>query len=275
MIQFPNAKINLGLSVLRKLEDGYHDLDSIFYPIALNDALEFIPSNEMKFELSGIAIPGAQNENLIIKAYNLLKNDYPAIKPLHIYLLKNIPTGGGLGGGSSDAAFMLNMMNTYFDLALSKDQLLHYALQLGSDCPFFIYNTPCHASGRGDRLDPVELDLTNYHFILVLPGIHIPTAKAFQDLVPSLPNYSTKDIIAQTPSTWKDVLKNDFELSVFKQYPILKQIKDSLYEIGATYASMSGSGSTLYGLIEKDRLQEVKKALSTNSILLPMQIHIV
>ncbi|GBL34600.1 4-diphosphocytidyl-2-C-methyl-D-erythritol kinase [Filimonas sp.] len=271
MLRFPNCKINLGLSVTHKREDGYHALDTVFYPLPLCDVLEFIESDEMIFESSGLDIPGDANDNIILRAYRLLKHDFPSIPNLHIHLHKNIPTGGGLGGGSSDAAFMLMMMDECFNLSHSPSSatllpLTPYALSLGSDCPFFLYNTPCHALGRGELLTPINVDLSAYCFVLILPSIHIPTPWAFTQLTPAPPPKSTKDIIRRPIETWKDILKNDFEEGIFKAYPLLKKIKEDLYHAGAVYASMSGSGSTMFGIIDKIRLEDVKKKIDEEKL---------
>ena len=276
MIRFPNCKINLGLSVTRKREDGYHELDTVFYPIPLCDALEFIESDELIFDSTGLPIPGETKDNIVMKAYHVLKQDFPSIPNLHIHLHKHIPTGGGLGGGSSDAAFMLMMMNESFNLNLNTEtQLAAYALGLGSDCPFFLYNSPCHALGRGEHLSSLPLDLSVYRFILVLPGIHIPTGWAFTQLTPSMPLKSTAHIVQQPITTLKDELKNDFEKGIFSTHPILQMIKDELYHAGAVYASMSGSGSTMYAIIEKSALQDVKKTIEVNKLFEGMEVYYV
>ena len=183
-----------------------------------------------------------------MKAYQLLKKDYPALPPVKMHLHKVIPTGAGLGGGSADAAFSLQLLNDYFKLELSTDQLLHYALSLGSDCPFFILNKPAYATGRGELLKPVSVDLTGYTLVIINPGIHVPTAQAFAGIRPAQPERSLKEIIAQPVSSWAEELVNDFEKPIFYQYPEIAAIKDELYRAGAVYASMSGSGSTVYGL---------------------------
>lgn len=262
MISFPNCKINLGLSVTRKRDDGFHELDTVFYPVQLHDALEFVEHDHVRFECSGIHIPGNQEDNLIVKAYRLLCNDFPQIKPIHIHLLKNIPSGGGLGGGSSDASHMLQMLNTYFNLNLNITQLATYALQLGSDCPFFMYNTACHATGRGELLRPITLDLSEYQIALVLPGIHVPTGQAFAQLNPHVPVHSTLNIVQQPIETWKENLVNDFELPVFALHPVLNEIKLKLYELGAVYSSMSGSGSTMYALFHKENIVQAKHQIN-------------
>ncbi len=253
MIVFPNCKINLGLHILRKRADGYHDLETVFYPVRFTDILELIPDRStndqpVTYSQSGLEIQGNPLDNLCVKAYQLLKKDYPALPPVKMHLHKVIPTGAGLGGGSADAAFSLQLLNDYFKLELSTDQLLHYALSLGSDCPFFILNKPAYATGRGELLKPVSVDLTGYTLVIINPGIHVPTAKAFAGIRPALPEKSLKEIIAQPVSSWAEELVNDFEKPIFYQYPEIAAIKDELYRAGAVYASMSGSGSTVYGL---------------------------
>ena len=253
MIVFPNCKINLGLHILRKRADEYHDLETVFYPVRFTDILELIPDRSttdqpVTYSQSGLEIQGNPLDNLCVRAYQLLKKDYPALPPVKMHLHKVIPTGAGLGGGSADAAFTLQLLNDYFKLELSTDQLLHYALSLGSDCSFFIQNKPAYATGRGELLEPVSVDLTGYTLVIVNPGIHVPTAKAFAGIRPALPEKSLKEIIAQPVSSWADDLVNDFEKPIFYQYPEIAAIKDELYRAGAVYASMSGSGSTVYGL---------------------------
>lgn len=257
MVLFPNCKINLGLHITSKRTDGYHDLETVFYPVALKDALEIIPSTETSFQLSGLRIDGNFNDNLCIKAYELLKRDFPDLPSVSIYLYKAIPLGSGLGGGSADGAFMLLMLNKEFQLNVSEQQLINYALKLGSDCPFFIINKPCFATGRGENLFPVEVDLSAHKIVLVNPGVHVSTKKAFSNLKPAAPEKSTREIIAQPISTWKDELINDFEKNVFEEFPSIKEIKDNLYDSGAVYASMTGSGSTVYGIFHADAKMDV------------------
>ena len=257
MIVFPNCKINLGLQILNKRSDGYHNLATVFYPVPLNDALEIIDCTNLDFSNSGLSVSGTSAENLCSKAYFLLKTDFPLISPLKIHLHKNIPMGAGLGGGSADAAFMLRLLNTYFQLNLSTTQLMQYALQLGSDCPFFILNKPCLATGRGEILTEIALDLTGYQLVLVNPGIHVNTAHAFAGINQQQSTTSNEknltEIINKPVSEWKQELKNDFEIPVFAQYPVLQNIKTALYQAGAMYAAMSGSGSTLFGLFNKEQ----------------------
>ncbi|HEY5968530.1 MAG TPA: 4-(cytidine 5'-diphospho)-2-C-methyl-D-erythritol kinase [Chitinophagaceae bacterium] len=252
MVSFPNCKINLGLNIVNKREDGYHDIETIFFPLRLKDALEVIEKEKFEFSTSGSPIKGEPEKNLCFKAYNLLKKDFPQLPAVQMHLLKAIPMGAGLGGGSADGAFTLKLLNKKFDLSLSEKQLTNYSLQLGSDCPFFIINKPCFATGRGETLERSNLDLSEYKFLIVQPPIHISTAWAFSAIKPSKPVKSIKQIIHQSTSTWKAELINDFELPVFEKYPEIKNIKDKLYDAGAIYASMSGSGSAVYGIFKKE-----------------------
>lgn len=255
MLVFPNCKINLGLRIIRKRNDGFHDLESVFYPLLLNDALEGIQATNsaefaVKITFSGLNIDGKPENNLCIKAYELLKKDFPQLTALQLHLHKAIPVGSGLGGGSSDGAFTLKLLNQKFNLGLSTAQLIEYALRLGSDCPFFIINKPCIARGRGELLETIPVDLSAYKIIIVYPGIHISTEWAFSQL-----NVSDTLQVSDTLSpieTWKEELKNDFEEAVFNQYPEIQKIKEDLYNTGAIYASMSGSGSTVYGIFKND-----------------------
>ena len=256
MVIFPNAKINLGLNIIRKRPDGYHDLETVFYPVAIRDALEVIEKDNTKEDIpissSGIPINGKTEENLCLKAYWLLKKDLPQLPGVMIHLHKTIPAGSGLGGGSADGAFTLRLLNQKFSLGLSTEQLLDYASRLGSDCPFFIINKPCLASGRGEFLEPVSVYLSGYKFVLVNPGIHINTTEAFSLLKPSPPSKSIKEIIRQPIETWKAELKNDFEGPIFKKYPAIETIKAKMYGSGAVYSSVTGSGSTVYGIFRKE-----------------------
>jgi 4-diphosphocytidyl-2-C-methyl-D-erythritol kinase len=252
MVVFPNAKINLGLRVVAKRTDGYHDLDTVFYPIPFYDILEVIQSNDgFKFTFSGKEIKGDLTANLCFKAYQLLKNDFPTIPQIKIHLHKNIPMGAGLGGGSSDGAFMLLLLNEKFQLGISNHSLEQYALQLGSDCPFFISNKACGATGRGEVFESIELDLKNKSFLLINPALHVSTAAAFSNI--NIANNVTpcKSIVKQPINTWKETLINDFEQSVFEIHPLLKEIKETLYASGAIYASMTGTGSSIYGIFEE------------------------
>jgi 4-diphosphocytidyl-2-C-methyl-D-erythritol kinase len=255
VIVFPNCKINLGLNIVSKRNDGYHNLETIFYPLPFYDVLEIIKSSnnniQTSFSTSGLTIDGNKENNLCVKAYELLKKDHPSLPAAIIHLHKVIPTGAGLGGGSADAAFTLKLINDKFNLGLSTNQLIDYSLQLGSDCPFFILNKPCFASGRGEILEEIELKLSDYKIIIINPGIHISTAQAFAGITPSRPSKSVKEIIQQPIETWKTELINDFEKSIFIQFMEIESIKNMLYDNGAAYASMSGSGSTIYGIFKK------------------------
>ena len=256
MISFPNCKINLGLRILRKRPDGFHDLETVFYSFPLNDALEVITAEENIFSHSGIEIPGATEDNLCRMAYQLLKADHPQLPPAHIHLHKHIPIGAGLGGGSADGAFTLKLLNTKYNLGLSQAQLEAYAAQLGSDCPFFIRNVPCFASGRGELLDPMPLSLKGYSLRLVHPGIHVNTGWAFSQLTPGLPEVRLKDIDWVDVKSWRDRLTNDFEAPVFAAYPAIREIKTWMYANGAVYAGMSGSGSAVVGIFEGAEVPE-------------------
>jgi len=254
VIVFPNCKINLGLRILRKRTDGYHDLETVFYPLHFTDILELIGSadNNSKLSFSTTGLPLESNlDNLCVRAYELLKKDFPQLPSAIIHLHKVIPLGGGLGGGSADAAFTLKLMNEKFSLGLSTEKLINYAQQLGSDCPFFINNIAAYATGRGELLEQVPLDLSSFKFIVVNPRISISTSQAFSKIKPSLPLKSLRQIIQQPMITWKNDLVNDFEKSIFNQFSGIEAIKNKLYDSGATYASMSGSGSTVYGIYEK------------------------
>ena len=263
MIHFPNCKINLGLSILAKRTDGYHELETVFYPIALKDALEIIPSDTLQLTSSGIPVPGDTTQNLCLKAYHLLKKDFPQLPPVQMHLHKHIPMGAGLGGGSSDGSAALVVFNKLFSLGLSTTQLIDYASQLGSDCPFFILNKACHATGRGELLSPIPLDLSSYQFVLVHPGKHISTAWAFQQLTPHTKPESIESIISKPIGEWKNQLFNDFEIPVFKAEPTLAHIKNELYHLGAIYASMSGSGSSLFGIFPKDHFTNAPQIADT------------
>lgn len=261
MILFPNAKINLGLNIIRKRPDGYHDLETVFCPVNLCDALEILPlrdqekvSEKVTLVCSGIPVDGNPQDNICTKAWHLLAKDFPGLPPVQIHLHKVIPTGAGLGGGSSDAAFTLKMLNRLFQLRIQEEQLSDYALQLGSDCPFFLMNQPCFAEGRGEMLEPVTTDLSGMEILLVHPGIHISTASAFKGIEPARPEKSIKELIQQPVESWKKLLCNDFEKTVFPQYPDIRLIRDRLYEAGALYASLTGSGSAVYGIFEKNHV---------------------
>lgn len=249
MIIFPQAKINLGLKVLRKREDGYHDLSTIMYPIPLNDVLEILPATRFEFCQTGLEIKGEDKDNLIVKAYELLKKEY-SIPPAYIHLRKEIPMGAGLGGGSSDAAATLVGLNKLFQMDLSEERLEELAAQLGSDCPFFIRAIPQLAEGRGEILSPVNVDLSGHYLVLVNPGIHIGTKEAYSGVTPTEDGFDPSYVIKAPVRTWKNDLINDFEESVFDHHPALNLIKGEMYYQGAIYAAMSGSGSTMYGIFK-------------------------
>jgi 4-diphosphocytidyl-2-C-methyl-D-erythritol kinase len=255
VIVFPNCKINLGLHILQKRADGFHDLETLFYPIQLQDGLEIIQNissqKELEFTSSGLTIDAVPKDNICVKAYHLLKKDFPQLPSVKMHLHKVIPSGAGLGGGSANGAFTLQLLSRKFNLGLNEQQLLDYALQLGSDCPFFILNKPAFATSRGENLEPLNLDLSGYQFVLVNPNIHINTGWAFSQVTPGKNRKSLKEIISLPVTEWKKHLKNDFEQAVFSHHPEIKTIKEQLYEQGALYASMTGSGSTVYGLFEK------------------------
>ena len=261
MICFPNCKINLGLNIIAKRADGYHELTTIFYPISLRDAVEVLKKEnfdsstkeEIRFQSSGLPVSGDPSDNLCIKAYQLLRKDFPDLPAVHMHLHKVIPMGAGLGGGSADGAFTLQLLNQYCQLSLTKEQLAAYALELGSDCPFFIYNKPSLASGRGEKIEEIHLDLSMYTCVIVYPAIHISTAWAFANISPKRPSVSLLDIIQTPVLNWKGNLHNDFEPAIIGHYPEIGKIRDELYQKGALYASLSGSGSAVYGLFEKDR----------------------
>lgn len=281
MILYPNAKINIGLKVLRKRDDGFHELETLFYPVELADILEVVEGKELKIEQYGIGIPavageeGLMNpeENICVKAYRALAADFD-IPPVEIYLHKNIPVGAGLGGGSSDAAHTILAIDKLYNLNLTHSQMAQYASSLGSDCAFFIYNKPMMGRGRGEILTPYTLDsLANYTIKLVHPPVFVSTADAYrgivtralyeqkyagaaqeqipQETLPFLDNRRLEELLQQPVGKWRDSVINDFETTVFAKYQLLAEYKKSLYEEGAIYAAMSGSGSTLFGIFEK------------------------
>lgn len=255
MIVFPNIKINLGLSITEKRPDGYHNLETVFYPVALEDALEIraLPEADKKITLHqyGMEIAGNPEDNLVAKAYSLLDKEFH-LPPVEIHLYKHIPSGAGLGGGSSDAAFMLKLLNGHFHLNLSEEQLEIYAATLGADCAFFIKNKPVYAEGIGNIFSPIELSLKGYQIMIVKPDVFVSTREAFANIHPHHPEYPVKEVIRRPVAEWKDTLINDFEASVFPQHPVIGEIKQELYNQGALYASMSGSGSSVFGLFAPD-----------------------
>ncbi len=250
MIAFPVCKINLGLSIISKREDGYHNLETCFYPVDWSDILEVIPSDVTSFSTSGIGIPGDEKSNLCLRAYHLLKQDFQ-LPPVKIHLHKIIPMGAGLGGGSSDGAKTLQLLNDIFQLKLSIDQLLKYASQLGSDCSFFLYDRPMMGSGKGEILSETSVSLKDYFIVLVKPPVHVSTQQAYANVIPREPVMPLAEVLRLPVAEWKAHLKNDFEDSVFMTQPVISEIKEQLYSQGAVYASMSGSGSSVFGIFEK------------------------
>ena len=252
MVSFPNAKINLGLNIIEKRSDGYHDIESVFYPVAWCDALEIVKADSLSFNSSGLEIPGNQENNLILKAFRILENEgFITGKSVNIHLHKVLPMGAGIGGGSADGAFALRMLNELFELNLTITQLEKFAEHLGSDCPFFIENKPKFCFGKGTEFEEINLSLKGKQIILVNPQIHISTAEAYAGVKPSMPDVAIKEIIASPLNDWPNVLKNDFEKKIIENHPKIGEVKDKLYQLGAKYASMTGSGSTVFGIFDK------------------------
>lgn len=254
MITYPNAKINLGLNIVEKRPDGYHNLETVFYPINLQDAIEVTKlegDEDYHLKISGVQIEGSADNNLVVKAYRLLKKDFPNIGGIDIHMFKHIPTGAGLGGGSADAAFMIKLLNDKFKLNLSIEKMEEYAAILGADCAFFIQNKPVFASGIGNIFEPINLSLKGYYIVLVKPDIFVSTKDAFANISPKKPQQSLKEIIRMPIETWRATMKNDFEDSVFQKFPEIAAIKDKLYDMGAIYAAMSGSGSSVFGIFRE------------------------
>ena len=264
MITYPNAKINLGLNIVEKRPDGYHNLETVFYPINLQDALEVTKlegEGEYNLKVSGVPIEGEPDNNLVVKAYRLLKKDFPDMAPINIHMYKHIPTGAGLGGGSSDAAFMLKLLNKKFKLNLSTEKLEEYAAILGADCAFFIQNKPVFATGIGNIFEEISLSLKGYYIVLIKPDIFVSTKDAFANILPKQPAHSLKEIVRMPVETWRATMKNDFEESVFQKFPEIAAIKDKLYDMGAVYASMSGSGSSVFGIF-REQVEHVDEVFS-------------
>ncbi len=261
MITFPCSKINLGLNVVGVRPNGYHDIETVFFPIPLCDTLEitrmdeqFPSDNPCDLKITGKAPDVHEDNNLVIQAYRLLAKDFP-LPRVHAHLCKKIPSQAGLGGGSSDAAFMIRLLNEQFKLNLTTTEMERHAAQLGADCAFFITAKPSFATGVGDQLVPTELPkryLDGCHLALIKPDIAVSTKDAYAKIEVKRPVKCCRDIIGQPIETWQDELVNDFEIPVFKLYPKLKHIKEQLYRQGAVYAAMSGSGSTIYGIFKKE-----------------------
>lgn len=251
MVAFPPCKINLGLRITGKRPDGYHDLETCFYPVPWTDVLEIVPATTTSFAYSGHVIPGDAGANLCERAYELLRRDF-GIGPVSAHLHKIIPMGAGLGGGSSDGAYMLRLLDKQFSLNLSRRQLIDYALVLGSDCPFFIGDAPMIGKGRGEQLSPIDLTLADTYAVLLKPPLHISTAEAFAGIRPRVPETDIRTVVMAVRDQWRDHLRNDFEDTLFPRFPLLHRLKEQLYAAGAYYASLSGSGSTVFGLFSKE-----------------------
>ena len=277
MLLFPNCKINLGLNVVERRPDGYHNLETVFYPVPITDALEVQPMDagfpsavDCDLKVTNLLIEGDEQKNLVVRAYQLLKQDFPQMPRVHAHLFKNIPTQAGMGGGSSDCAYMLLLLNRMFSLGLSDAQLIDYAARLGADCAFFILNRPAYAEGIGERLQPVDLRLQGWYLAVVRPNIPVSTKEAFSLIKPCRPQKNCRDIVLQPVDTWRDELKNDFETSVFALHPEIAQIKQQLYEQGAVYAAMSGSGSAVFGLFREPQEAFASRFPSMFTAIIPL-----
>ena len=257
MITFPIAKINLGLNVVERRPDGYHNLETVFYPVNIKDALELTMMNtkfpspvDCDIKVSNLNVEGDEQRNLVVRAYQLLKCDFPQMPRVHAHLYKVIPTQAGMGGGSSDCAYTIRLLNEMFTLGLTEQRMIDYAAQLGADCAFFILSRPSYAEGIGERLVPVSLDLSSYYIGVVRPDIPVSTREAFSLIKPVKPAKCCRDVVLQPIETWRDELSNDFEQRVFALHPAIEAIKQRLYNLGAVYAAMSGSGSAVFGIFQ-------------------------
>ncbi|MFN8353261.1 MAG: 4-(cytidine 5'-diphospho)-2-C-methyl-D-erythritol kinase [Spirosomataceae bacterium] len=250
MVVFPNAKINIGLQIIEKRPDGYHNLASCFYPVGWSDVLEILPATTTTFQSTGIPIPGNIEGNLCLKAYRNLQQVYD-LPPVQIHLHKVVPIGAGLGGGSADGAFTIKALNQLFHLGLSIEQMEAFARPLGSDCAFFIQNQPRYCFEKGDQFESIALSLSGKQIVLVNPNVHISTAEAYSGVKPHLPTVELREALSQPIENWKNLIFNDFEANLLSKYPVITSIKENLYELGAVYVSMTGSGSTVYGIFEK------------------------
>ena len=258
MILFPQAKINLGLNVVERRPDGYHNLETVFYPVPLCDALELYPMDSQfpsavgcDLKVTGISVEGDEQQNLVLRAYRLLKQEFPHLPRLHAHLHKAIPTQAGMGGGSSDGAAMLVLLNREYGLGLTREQLISRAAMLGADCPFFVVGQPAYAEGIGERLQPVELSLRGWHLAVVRPDIPVSTREAFSLVTPGKPPVNCRQVVERPVSEWRGLLQNDFERSVFALHPEIGEVKEQLYRLGAVYSAMSGSGSAVFGLFSR------------------------
>jgi 4-diphosphocytidyl-2-C-methyl-D-erythritol kinase len=249
MLFFSNAKVNIGLYITSKRSDGFHNIETIFYPVNLNDTIEFIPNEDFQFKNDGYIVDCSINDNIIVKAYYALKTKFD-IPPLHFHMYKNIPFGAGLGGGSSNASAVLNHLVSYFNLPITEEELYSLAENLGSDCPFFLKNKPSLAKSKGELLQEINLDLSEYYFAIVKPQVNISTKEAYSSITPIFPEMSLMDAIQKPLNEWKNYIKNDFEISLFPKYSEIKIVKEKLYELGAKFALMSGSGASVFGIFE-------------------------
>lgn len=259
MIIFPQAKINLGLNVVERRADGYHNLETVFYPVPLCDALEVqvmdgrFPSEfDCDLKVTGIAVEGDEQRNLVVRAYQLLKRDFPQLPRVHAHLYKGIPTQAGMGGGSSDCAAMLTLLNQEFELGLTKEELIRRAAMLGADCAFFVLNTPAYAEGIGERLQPISLSLRGWFLAVARPDIPVSTKEAFALITPKHPEVNCREVVRRPVEEWRELLVNDFEQSVFALHPEIGQVKELFYKLGAVYSAMSGSGSAVFGLFRQE-----------------------
>lgn len=255
MISFPNAKINLGLYIERRRPDGYHDISTVFYPVPLTDAVEIIPARHTSLHTYGNRVDCPPEKNLVMKAYRMMAEEF-SLPEAEIHLYKHIPDGAGLGGGSSDATAVIRLLNTMFSLGLDDAQLAARAAKLGADCPFFVYNRPMAARGIGNEFSPVGLNLSGMTIVIVKPDVSVPTAAAYAGVTPRMPSEPVEKTILRRPEEWRDTLANDFEASVFPVHPELADLKQSFYNAGAVYASMSGSGSAIFGLFDNDNMAD-------------------
>lgn len=268
MIGFPNAKINIGLRITSRLTNGYHEIKSLMIPTGFCDMLEFVPAGEDTVELSGIEIPGNKNDNILWKVLALVRKEHN-IPPVRIHLHKIIPTGAGLGGGSADASFFMNMLDEYFNLNIPAEEKERLASEAGSDCPFFIRNKPAIVSGTGTTLTPFDFTLPDRHLVIIFPGFSISTAKAYSGIVPTPEKVPLESLLTREPASWKETVINDFEHSLFPEYPELSNLKSELYQCGAEYASLSGSGSALYGIFTKKPVlsEKIRKVLVYQGVI--------
>jgi 4-diphosphocytidyl-2-C-methyl-D-erythritol kinase len=250
MIVFPNAKINIGLNILDRRPDGFHNIETVFYPLALRDALEVVKAEQLSFTSSGLEIPGDSDQNLCLKAYHLIAKDY-SLPAVRIHLHKHIPIGAGLGGGSADASFLIKLLNNKFNLGFSTSIMEDYASKLGSDCSFFIRNRPVFAFEKGNKFYDIPINLASCYIVLIMPPVYISTSNAYEGIKPGRAVLPLSEVIKKPVSEWRSFIRNDFEENAISKHPAIGNIKSSLYEAGALYASMSGSGSSVYGIFDR------------------------